>query len=169
MKRPEPRGNEVTRPRKSISSAPSSTTPTCPFSHQCGSTNSAVNSTRRICLDPSRCTLKRAPGNVDCHSSVSKSILNGGTVQVLVEDHRVMQGSSVRIEGIPGGRPRADPSDSPVQVRRRLPPLRVQCQEAEPGAPRRVFDGAHQPNAQSRAAAWAPNQPHHAEIVKLLV
>src|SRR2546428_3639457 len=65
---------------------------------------------------------------------------------------------SVRIEGIPRDRPRGGPSDMPIQVLRRISPLRVQCQEAEPCAPRRVLNGAHQLSAQARAAAPAMHQ-----------
>src|SRR4030088_1585313 len=65
---------------------------------------------------------------------------------------------SVRIEGIPWDRPRGDPSDLPIQVLRRVSPLRVQRQEAKPGAPRRLLNGLHQLRAQARAAATAVYQ-----------
>src|SRR6266581_8090287 len=78
-------------------------------------------------------------------------------LQVLVEDDRIMRGS-VRIEGIPRDRPRGCPSTIPIQAPRRISPLRVQCQETEPGAPRRVLDGLHQLSAQSHSAAAAMDQ-----------
>jgi len=65
---------------------------------------------------------------------------------------------SVRIEGIPRNRPRGGPSTIPIQALRRISPLRVQCQETEPGAPRRVLDGLHQLSAQPPAAAPAMYQ-----------
>src|SRR5882672_2101934 len=63
-------------------------------------------------------------------------------IQYLVEDDRVMRGP-VRIEGIPRDRPRGGPSETPIQVLCRVSPLRVECQEAIPGAPRRILDGLH--------------------------
>src|SRR5881397_1304404 len=65
---------------------------------------------------------------------------------------------SVRIEGIPWNRPRGGPSDILIQVLRRVSPLRVQRQEAKPGAPRRVLNGLHQLSAQACAAAPAVYQ-----------
>src|SRR5437867_11449895 len=64
----------------------------------------------------------------------------------------------VRIEGISWDRPRVGPSDVPIQALRRVPPLRVECQEAEAGAPRRLLNGLHQLSAQARAAAPAMDQ-----------
>src|SRR2546425_2905009 len=46
----------------------------------------------------------------------------------------------------------------PIQVLRHVSPLRVQCQEAEPGAPRRVLNGLHQLSAQAPAAGSAMYQ-----------
>src|SRR5438309_11904886 len=62
---------------------------------------------------------------------------------------------SVRIEGIPWDRPRGGPADLPIQLLRRASPLRVQREEAKPGAPRRLLNGLHELNAQARAAAPA--------------
>src|SRR5438034_4723263 len=91
---------------------------------------------------------------------VPDTILDGAFVrllQVLVEDNRIMRGSA-RIEGIPRNRPRGGPSTIPIQALRRISPLRVQCQETEPGSPRRVLDGLHQLSAQPHAAAAAMYQ-----------
>src|SRR2546428_4131264 len=46
----------------------------------------------------------------------------------------------------------------PIQVLRHVSPLRVQCQEAEPCAPRRVLNGLHQLSAQAPAAGSAMYQ-----------
>src|SRR5438309_7899215 len=62
---------------------------------------------------------------------------------------------SVRIEGIPWDRPRGGPADLPIQLLRRVSPLRVQREEAKPGAPRRLLNGLHELSAQARAAAPA--------------
>src|SRR5438445_5978899 len=86
--------------------------------------------------------------------------LSGTWLQFLVEDDRVMRGS-VRIEGISWDRPRGGPTEMPIQVFRGASPLRVQRQEAEPRAPRRVLDGQHQLSAQTRAAAAAMHQQLH--------
>lgn len=76
-------------------------------------------------------------------------------MQFLVENHRVVWGDSVRIEGIPGDRPHGDPTGAPIQVLRRLAPFRVECQQAETGAPSRVLDGSHQPRAEAHTATPA--------------
>src|SRR5947208_13203548 len=65
---------------------------------------------------------------------------------------------SVRIEGIPRDRPRGGPPETLIQALRRVSPLRVQCQEAKAGAPRRVLNGSHQLSAQARATAPAMDQ-----------
>src|SRR5258708_27965281 len=77
--------------------------------------------------------------------------------QVLVQDDGVMP-ASVRVQGKPWDRPGVGPSDLPVQLLRRGSPLRVQCQEAEPGAARRTLNGVHQFSTQARAAAPAMHE-----------